>query len=733
MVGITFSKREKPRQKACQKDYSDEGKIDHRPSLISAPTLIFLVKVCIFAYLVNMAMPFTNRTPKPVVPQTLDTLLAHMPAYVTRAQKAVVKKAYLLSEDAHKFQKRLSGEPYIIHPLAVAHTLADLGLDHEVVCAGLLHDVLEDTDIKSDYLRQEFGETITYLVESVTKISVLKTQSAENKQAINIRKMIMATIRDTRVILIKLADKLHNMRTLGFHATNKGMQIAREVLEIYAPLAGRLGIYKIKSELEDLALYHLDRTTYAHIKEKVAEKKAQREGRVQMVMALLSSHLKDSKVKATVEGRSKHFYSIYNKMQEQKKGIEEIYDLTGVRVLVSEMSDCFTALGLVHTLWSPIPGRFKDYISVPKSNGYQSLHTTVIGPGGQALEVQIRTLEMHRVSEFGIASHWAYKEKPKDQTAFESQFRELQNMAFSEEEDGDSGEFYDELVSNLSQTSEVYIISPKGKIFSMPESSSVLDFAFRIHTDIGLRCAGAKIGDRLVSIRTPLKSGDQIEIITNSSVKPSLNWLNFLRTPHARAKLKGFFRKQDVSAAEKLFENEKKSPQEPRREPSRRAEKIGASVAVEPQLRQIDWKGERQLQVKYAQCCEPTPPDNIAGFISRLGVVSVHKKGCPSLTDLSANPDQAERLIPLTWVGHDSQRQASIEVRGLDRPQIYLDIVKQLARSGANILEANATTSGVGQIKDRFVIEVDSDEHLENILKEMSSVEGVESAVEVAV
>lgn len=677
-------------------------------------------------------MPSLLKSQAAAPAQSLNSLLASMPSYVTRAQKAIVKKAYLLAEDAHKFQKRLSGEPYIIHPLAVAHTLADLGLDHEVVCAGLLHDVLEDTSIKSDYMREEFGDTITYLVESVTKISVLKTQSAENKQAINIRKMIMATIRDSRVILIKLADKLHNMRTLGFHSATKGMQIAREALEIYAPLAGRLGIYKIKSELEDLALYHLERTTYAHIKEKVAEKKGQRDGRVQMVMSLLSQHLKESKIKATVEGRSKHFYSIYNKMQEQKKSFEDIYDLTGVRVLVDAVPDCYTVLGLVHTLWTPIPGRFKDYISVPKSNGYQSLHTTVIGPGGQAIEVQIRTWQMHRVSEFGIASHWAYKENQQDSKAFETQFFELQTMAISDDE-SDSGEFYQELVSNLSQSSEVYVISPKGKIFTMPENSTVLDFAFRIHTDIGLRCAGAKIGDRLVSIRTPLKNGDQIEIISNSSVKPSLNWLNYLRTPHARAKLKGFFRKQDTSIAERLVENEKKSPPESKQGRPARSEKLGTNVTAQTNLRKIDWKGETQIQVKYAQCCDPVPPDNIAGFISRLGIISVHKKGCPSLADLSETPQQAERLIPLKWVGHNSGRQASIEIRGIDRPQIYLDIVKQLAQSGANIIEASATTSQVGQIRDKFVIEVDSDEHLDNILKEMTTVEGVEAAVEVAV
>lgn len=676
-----------------------------------------------------MAMPSLLRSQAPAEGQTLSTLLAHMPSYVTRAQKALVRKAYRLAEDAHKFQKRLSGEPYIIHPLAVAHTLADLGLDHEVVCAGLLHDVLEDTFISADYMRQEFGETITYLVESVTKISVLKTQSAENKQAINIRKMIMATIRDTRVILIKLADKLHNMRTLGFHSTSKGMQIAREVLEIYAPLAGRLGIYKIKSELEDLALYHLDRTAYAHIKDKIAEKKGQRDGRVAMVMSLLTQHLKDSRIKATVEGRSKHFYSIYNKMQEQKKSFEDIYDLTGVRVLVNEVQDCYTVLGLVHTLWTPVPGRFKDYISVPKSNGYQSLHTTVIGPDGQAIEVQIRTWKMHRISEFGIASHWAYKEGQTPDKAFEMQFTELQDMAGSAEE-SDSGDFYQELVSNLSRSNEVYVISPKGKIFTMPELSTVLDFAFRIHTDIGLRCAGAKIGDRLVSIRTPLKNGDQIEIITNSAVKPSLNWLNFLKTPNARAKLKAHFRRHDNPVSEKISEVDKRALGEAR--PQRPTRNEIATPAMPSLERKIDWRGETQLEVKYAQCCNPIPPDSIAGFISRFGVISVHKKGCPSLTDLAAHPDQAERLVPLKWVGESTGRQASIEIRGTDRPQVYLDIVKQLAQSGANIIEASATTSQVGQIRDKFVIEVDSEDHLQNILKEIMGVDGIAAAFEVA-
>lgn len=690
-----------------------------------------MVKTPRFEYLKAMAMPSLLKIKPAAQGQSLNSLLARMPAYVTRSQKALVKKAYLLAEDAHKFQKRLSGEPYIIHPLAVAHTLAELGLDHEVVCAGLLHDVLEDTEIKPEYMAQEFGDTITYLVESVTKISVLKTQSAENKQAINIRKMIMATIRDSRVILIKLADKLHNMRTLGFHSTIKGMQIAREVLEIYAPLAGRLGIYKIKSELEDLALYHLDRTAYASIKDNIAEKKGQRDGRVAMVMSLLTQKLKEAKVKATIEGRSKHFYSIYNKMQEQKKSFEDIYDLTGVRVLVNDISDCYTVLGLVHTLWTPIPGRFKDYISVPKSNGYQSLHTTVIGPGGQSVEVQIRTRQMHRVSEFGIASHWSYKEKQGDRKPYESQFFELQNLAI-EDENADSGDFYQELVSNLSQTNEVYVISPMGKIFTLPEQSTVLDFAFRIHTDIGLRCAGAKIGDRLVSIRTPVKNGDQIEIITNSSVKPSLNWLNFLKTPHARAKLKAYFRKIETPIAERTYEIEKKEPLENKTNRPARSEKLGAPTIVQAPVRKIDWRGETDVEVKFAQCCDPSPPDSITGFISRLGVVSVHKKGCPSLNHMSEDPDQAERLIPLKWLGQVGNRNASIEVRGKDRSQILLDIIKQLAESGANIITAGATTTTEGSITDKFVIEVDSEEHLDNILKELKAVEGVTSALEVA-
>lgn len=675
-----------------------------------------------------MAMPSFRRAQRPAEGQSIQTLLEHLPSYVTRAQRNLVKKAYILAEDAHKFQKRLSGEPYIIHPLAVAHTLADLGLDHEVICAGLLHDVLEDTDITPEYMRSEFGDTITYLVESVTKISVLKTQSVESKQAINIRKMIMATIRDSRVILIKLADKLHNMRTLGYHSANKGMTIAREVLEIYTPLAGRLGIYKIKSELEDLALYHLDRTAYATIKDNLSEKKAQRDGRVQMVMSLLKNHLRESKVKATVEGRSKHFYSIYAKMQEQRKSFEEIYDLTGIRVLVNSVPDCYTVLGLVHTLWTPVPGRFKDYISVPKSNGYQSLHTTVIGPDARPLEVQIRTLKMHQVSEFGIASHWSYKEGGTPSSTFESQFFDLQNMAISEE-DSESGDFYQDLVSNLSQTNEVYVISPKGKIFSMPDDSTVLDFAFRIHTDIGLKCAGAKIGDRLVSIRTPLKNGEQIEIITNPSVKPSLNWLNFLKTPHARAKLRAFFRKHEVlTPNEKPSETEKKTPSETKQP---RAPKVGFDPTKQKPIREVDWKGESTMQVKFAQCCNPMPPDTIMGFISRLGVLSVHKRACPSLANLRSRPEQLERVVAVRWRGEATGRNVSIQVCGTDRPQLYLEIVKQLAESGANIIEANAATDPEGKICDRFLIEVDSEEHLLNILKEITLVDGVEDAVEI--
>ncbi len=663
---------------------------------------------------------------------TLETLLDKVQKHTSRAERAVIRKAYHLAEDAHKFQKRLSGEPYITHPLAVALLLSDFDMDHEVISAALLHDVLEDTQISREYMVREFGETITQLVDGVTKISVLKSQGAENRQAHNIRKIILATVKDVRVLVIKLADKLHNMRTLNFQPPHKAERIAKEALEIYAPLAGRLGIYKIKAEIEDLSLYYLDREEYQKIKKGIAEKKTSRDDRVRAVIAILNEKMKESKIKARVEGRSKHFYSIYKKIKEQKKDLDEIYDLTGVRILVESIQDCYGALGIVHTIWNPIPGRFKDYISVPKSNGYQSLHTTVVGPDGKFLEVQIRTFKMHQVSEFGIAAHWAYKEKDQSIVSVQEQFRLLQNIAVTQEEGGDAADFMEELKTNLSVEDEVYVFSPKGEIFSMPAGSTVLDFAFRIHTELGLKCSGAKIGDRLISIRTPLKSGDQVSIITNPAVKPSLNWLTFLKTAHARAKLRAYFRRNELASdkdAEKDEKHERRSEDSVRgREEGRAKFQTKEGTALEDYAKMIEFGGESNVPVRIALCCTPKPGDAILGFITRGQGLSVHKKGCPSLKSLTHQKENEGRVVPVRWRGYEPSMTVLIRVEGEDRPQIYLDIVTCLAQSGANILEAQAQTTPDGQISDSFRIEVDSDAHLLNILQALLQVRSVSRA-----
>ncbi|MCS6984244.1 MAG: bifunctional (p)ppGpp synthetase/guanosine-3',5'-bis(diphosphate) 3'-pyrophosphohydrolase [Leptospiraceae bacterium] len=662
-------------------------------------------------------IPQTVFKPKSSQEQSLENLLEKIQKKSSRAERALVRKAYYLAEDAHKFQKRLSGEPYITHPLAVAHLLADLDMDHEAICAGLLHDVLEDTAITRDYLEKEFGPTITQIVDGVTKISVLKSKGSETAQANNIRKIILATVQDARVLIVKLADKLHNLRTLSFHTPEKVKRIAQEALEIYAPLAGRLGIYKIKAEMEDLCLYYLKPEEYQKIKAAIAEKKANRDERVNKIIEILQDKLREEKIKAKLEGRSKHFYSIYKKIYEQKKDLDEIYDLTGVRVLVDSVQDCYAVLGIVHTLWNPIPNRFKDYISVPKSNGYQSLHTTVVGPEGKFLEVQIRTFRMHQICEYGIAAHWAYKEKENNLKSLQEQFRLLQNIATVQEEGGDAHEFMEELKTNLSVEDEVYVFSPKGEIFSLPAGSTVLDFAFRIHTELGLKCAGAKVQDRLISIRTPLKSGDQVTILTSPHVQPSPNWLRFLKTPQARAKLRAYFRRNEPTEA-KIEEKKVETKSTKTIESLPRKSKI--KKACEPI---VEFYGETNLPHRLARCCNPQPGDAIIGFITRQHHLSVHKKHCPALKALTLSSENISRLVSVHWRGEN--QEAVLLIEGEDRPQIYLDLVRTLAEAGANIIEAKAETSHDGKISDTFRIEFDSEAHLEGIIVALKQIPGV--------
>ena len=661
-------------------------------------------------------------------PELLAELLSEVQKFTSRSQRSEIKKAFHLAADAHKFQKRLSGEPYILHPTKVSILLSKFHRGYEAVCAALLHDVLEDSNVSYDYLEKKFGSAITHLVDGVTKISKLKTRSSLDQQAINIRKMILATVKDPRVILIKLADKLHNMQTLEFHKPEKREKIAKEVLDIYAPLAGRLGIYKIKSALEDLALYHLDQEAYQTIKSEIAEKRLEREKRIQVTSAILIRHLKENKIKAEVHGRSKHFYSIYNKIKISSKSFSEIYDLTGLRILVNSKQDCYGAIGIIHTLWNPIPGRFKDYIAVPKRNGYQSLHTTVIAHDGKAVEVQVRTFDMHRVAEYGIATHWAYKESKK-LTNEENPSEMIEALANL---DAESSEFIEELKVNLTGD-EVYVFTPKGEIISMQRGATVLDFAFRIHTELGLKCAGAKINDRLVSIRTQVRSGDQVQIVTNPGVGPSLNWLKFLQTTHAKAKLRAWFRKQEI-----LVEASKpeKIPK-PVKGASPALEKLSEQTTANiPQIakkqtqRTVVWEGEKNFETKFAKCCAPLPGDAIMGFITKGNGISVHKVECPSLRSLLSNKETKDRVITLKWSGFYETFSVNISVSGEDRPQLFLDMVRSITQSGASILEAKANTVD-SKIQNSFNVEVDSLNHLEHILFDLRKVQGVHRAVRI--
>jgi len=592
--------------------------------------------------------------------------------YLSRSQKNFVKKAYLLAEDAHKFQKRLSGEPYVIHPFNVAIILADLGLDYETICAGLLHDILEDTIIDEQYIRKEFGDSTTNLVKAVTNISALKTQSKLKTEAENIRRLILETTKDPRVILVKLADKLHNLRTLEYQPASKARKIAREALEIYAPLAGRLGIYRIKFEIEDICLLYLYRKSYYKIRKMISEKKTTRERRIKAIASILNQSMKDQKIKCQIEGRSKHFYSIYQKMMTKDKDYLKIYDLTGLRILVESVQDCYRTLGVIHTLWKPVAGRFKDYISVPKSNGYQSLHTTVIGNGGKAIEFQIRTYFMHTINEIGIAAHWMYKSRKKDNfPGYENIF---QNIAQINAGQQNSIGFIRDLKDSLGD-SEIYTFTPKGEIITLPKNSVVLDFAFQIHTDIGIHCAGAEIGSKFVSIRTPLRNGNQVKIITNPSITPLKSWLHIVKSSHARTKLRNWLKKHQKNQIKKI-DHHKTSPGDAE------TKDLGEMVLVRSPNK-ISFYG---VVFQRAVCCSPSPEDDIAGLFHVNNQLRVHRKNCAELALALNQGDKKNSLVELIWNPDGGPVVSEIRMTILNEVDLMLDVMKIFLLTGIHFV-----------------------------------------------
>ncbi len=710
----------------------------------------------------------------------IEGILDKIHGYHPQGDEAPVMRAYVFAAKAHKGQERISGEPYLTHPLEVASILTDLRLDTVTIAAGLLHDVVEDTHATLEEIHDLFGKEVSAIVDGVTKLSRITFSSRMEAQAESIRKMILAMSKDIRVILVKLADRLHNMRTLGPLPDAKRRQIAQETLDLYAPLAHRLGIYWIKAELEDLGLRHLDPEAYEDLAQRIAKKRREREGDLTEAIRLLTSKLSEVEIAAQITGRPKHFYSIYKKMRDQKKEFDEIYDLTAVRVITGSLKDCYGTLGVIHTLWKPISHRFKDFIAVPKSNGYQSLHTTVIGPKGDPIEIQIRTREMHQVAEEGIAAHWKYKEGKSGIDPTDQSFVWLRQLMEWQRELKDSKEFLDTLRVDLFPD-EVYVFTPKGEVRPFPKGATPIDFAFAIHTDVGLRCVGAKVNGRLVPLRSELQNGDIVEISTAPGHVPSKDWLKIVKTPRARSKIrqwiKGEERSRSVALGKDLLEKEirrlGKSPGQllkpeavqlalerygfgdedelfaaigygkasPRQavgrllspeefqalteaEESREKQRERKPARPKPAEDGVRIRGIDDILVRFSKCCNPVPGDEIIGFITRGRGVSVHTVDCPNAVSLMADP---ERQIAVSW---DDQRKAAHQVRirvdiGKDRPGVLAEITTAISSTNTTITHAEVRVSEERTGQNTFMLEVSDLEQLQAVMDAIQKVDGV--------
>ena len=691
---------------------------------------------------------------------------------------ALIKRAYQFAVQAHGSQKRVSGDSFITHPLGVACILAELELDLVTIITGLLHDVIEDTPLTIADLEREFGQEVAGLVDGVTKLSRMEFRSKEEQQAETWRKMFVAMARDIRVILVKLADRTHNMRTLHYLSEFKQQEIARETLEIYAPLAHRLGIYKIKWELEDLAFRYLNNKDYYYLVEKLAKKRREREDYINSASNDLAAAIEEAGIKAEIQGRPKHIYSIYNKMKEQAKDFNEIYDLTALRVIVNNVRDCYATLGVVHTLWRPIPGHFNDYIAVPKSNMYQSLHTTVVCGKNELLEVQIRTWEMHRTAEYGIAAHWRYKEKVRDDREFAEKLSWLRQLLEWQQDLKDAHEFMEHLRIDLF-SDEVFVFTPRGDVIDLPRGSVPLDFAYRIHTDVGNRCVGAKANGRIVPLDYQLKTGDIVEIITSKQGTPSRDWLKLVISSAAKSKIRNWFKKERreeniIKGRDSLEREIRRLHLEPKpllkdillEEVGRRfnlltaddvfaavgyggvstqqvltrlreeyAKKYGTEETEKPPLPLKTWKeasratggikiqGIDNLLVRFSRCCNPLPGDEITGFVTRGRGVSIHRRDCPNILRAAR---EKERLMDVFWEAQsDVSYPVELEVTAVDRPNLLTDVVQAVSESKVNISNVNARSTRDGIVAIHLTFVVTDLEHLEFIMNKIRRVRDV--------
>ena len=680
-----------------------------------------------------------------------------------------MRRAYEFTEEVHRGQRRVSGEPYHVHPLAVAGLLVEFRMDATTVAAGLLHDVLEDTATSKTVLVERFGGDIAELVDGVTKIGKLAFGSREERQAENFRKMLVAMARDIRVLMIKLADRLHNMRTLHYLSPEKQQAIGQETLDIYAPLAHRLGMAKVKGELEDLALKALHPEVYDDLQRRVAKRRLEREAEINQVIAILSKKLAEVEIPGQITGRPKHFYSIYKKMQAGRD-FDEIYDLTAVRMLASTVRECYGALGIVHSLWKPVPGRFKDFIAIPKRNMYQSLHTTVIGPKGDPVEIQIRTHDMHRIAEEGIAAHWLYKEK-KDRSGLDEAFVWLRQLLEWQKEMKDPREFMETVKVDLFPD-EVYVFTPKGDVKALPEGSTPIDFAYAIHTEVGNHCAGARVNGKLVPLRHVLRQGDIVEVVTSPTQKPSRDWLKTVKSTRARSKVKQWLRTEErarsLSIGRELLDREAKKyrvalatileSEELRKLAVEHgyttvddllaglgygklaastvvARFIPADAVAEPRpdtkpVRPktdsggVTVKGVDDVLVRFAKCCGPVPGDAIVGFITRGRGITVHAGDCPNL---AAGAIDTARTVTVEWAVADQQAlPVKIAVHiGRDRPGLLAEISTAISSRQANIVKAEVNVTEDRKGLNHFTVEVRDLNQLQGVMGAIAAVKDV--------
>ncbi|MFC1669419.1 RelA/SpoT family protein [Spirochaetota bacterium] len=657
----------------------------------------------------------------------INTLINLIKGYNENADIDIIERAYKFAEEAHKDYFRLSGEPYIIHPLEVAIILADLKLDTTTMAAAILHDIVEDTGITLETIKENFNDEIAQLVNGVTKISSIKNRSRATAQAETLRKMLLATIKDVRVIIIKLADKLHNMRTIFFQPPVKQTRIARATLEIYAPIARRLGISKISSELEDLSFHVLHPREYDDIDKMIAQRKSKLKEYIETVKNILATKLKNLGIECEITGRAKHYYSIYRKMQIKHLSFDDIYDIRAIRIITNEIKDCYGALGVIHTLWSPITGRFKDYVAVPKSNMYQSIHTTVIGPDGMPLEVQIRTDEMHETAEVGIAAHWEYKENLLPLNVDYQDLTLLQNINKLYSDSSNTREFMKGLKMDLYED-EIFVFTPKGKIIKLAKGATPIDFAYAIHTEVGHHTSGAKVNNKMVPLKTKLSSGDIVEILTTKKSHPSDSWIKFVASSTARYKIRTWLRKnkkiktREVSKAKldenKLLKDEKTAkvsiPVDQQIKIKKFKQKHGIGVKVE---------GESNVLIKLSQCCQPIPGDDVTGFITRGRGITIHKKNCPSLIRLK---NEKERFIKIVWEGTESNLYPiKLVAEGIERPNLLKDIINELSLCDTNILKMDGEVREKELVYFKFVLEVSGNSHLNEIIKKIKKVKNI--------